>query len=71
MSNELKPKVKLTKTLPSENGFYYWAPDASVLPVIGEIDSQGDFYEEGQFVVAREMGGYWAKVEQDQFEFEG
>lgn len=75
MSNELKPKIKMTKTLPSDPGQYYWSEGSGF-----EVDISDVFFIAGSLFIDRGeggnfrvelMGGYWAKVEQDQFEFEG
>jgi hypothetical protein len=72
--NELPRKIKLTKTLPSEVGQYYWSEGSGF-----EVDISDVFFIAGSLFIDRgeggshrveRMGGYWAKVEQDQFEFE-
>lgn len=77
MSNELKPRVKLTKTLPSGEGSYYWDEFGSREPRIVSVErcpvnaSLFAHKAGGDYEAVSNMGGYWAKVEQDQFEFEG
>lgn len=69
--NALPRKIKMTKELPTEEGSYFWAPEAWCEPVMGEIDYDGDF-DNGLCTEKPEtMGGYWAKVDQSMFEFEG
>ena len=71
-----KPKIKMTKTLPSECGWYFYTLIEGMLPVTVFVDDQ--LQREGNMINGRaqmidvgDIGGYWAKVEQDQFEFEG
>jgi hypothetical protein len=73
--NEVKPKIKMTKTLPSEAGQYFWSEGrgfevdiSDVFLIVGSLFI--DRGESGNFRVEL-MGGYWAKVDQSMFEFEG
>lgn len=63
--------IKMTKELPTEEGWYYFSSEVGETPLIGEIDGQGDFYCDDKYIAASSLGGYWAKVDKDQFEFEG
>ena len=70
-----KPKIKMTKALPSEAGQYYWSEGrgfevdiSDVFLIAGSLFI--DRGESGNFRVGL-MGGYWAKVEESMFEFEG
>ena len=77
-----KPRIKLTKTLPSEEGDYYWVFEnqdgQKSRPMIVSA-SYFDGYEEsddlhvagadGDYTFVDYLGGYWAKVEQDHFVF--
>lgn len=74
--NALPRKIKLTKTLPSEAGRYYWAEFLGGMVHIAEVTtdkSTGRLQVEVDNYATMLDGvrGYWAKVEQDQFEFEG
>jgi hypothetical protein len=70
-----KPKIKMTKTLPSDEGYYYYRPDYSddVEIVYVEISP----LSERMVIVRPHCGnipvnsGYWAKVDESMFEFEG
>ena len=74
-----KPKIKLTKTLPTEEGFYYWSSPHKSSPVILYMcffDGDGDTDELcsqdfEDYLSASTLGGYWAKVDQSMFEIEG
>jgi hypothetical protein len=85
--NEMPRKIKLTKTLPSEVGRYFWCSDDIDLMIVDVTYSKYSYDKENigqdaEFLVSEDhnemghirvelMGGYWAKVEQDQFELEG
>ena len=79
--------IKMTKELPTEEGYYYWAENPDEVPDILEVEYQSSssrcMYEFithepkelcailGEVCRAVEyLGGYWAKVDKDQFEFE-
>ena len=74
-SGGYKPKIKMTKTLPSDEGYYYYRPDYSddVEIVYVEISP----LSERMVIVRPHCGnipvnsGYWAKVDESMFEFEG
>ena len=62
--------IKMTKELPNDRGSYFWAPPDNYHPVVGVYVDSHLFVKRamGDFHVS-EMGGYWAKVDKDQFEF--
>lgn len=62
--------IKMTKELPTEDGFYYFSAKIGCTPVIGEIRWGGKFFVGCEYWPRRTDGGYWAKVDKDQFEFE-
>ena len=71
-----KPKIKMTKTLPAEVGKYYYSPNTHVgnikILTLSEGREAGDFITDSSwFAIASELRGYWAKVEESMFEFEG
>ena len=73
---EEKPKIKMTKERPSESGWYFYTLIEGMLPVTVFVDDQ--LQREGNMINGRaqmidvaDIGGYWAKVDQSMFEFEG
>ena len=69
-----KPKIKLTKTLPSEEGRYYYQADrrheieivdVEVIDGVAMINTHIAL-----FAISNIADSRWAKVEQDHFEFE-
>jgi hypothetical protein len=72
--NEIQPKIKMTKTLPTDFSMYLWCEGSG-----GEMVSTYVFMypdgpkvaHNGDLVYCRDLGGYWAKVDQSMFEFEG
>ena len=71
-----KPKIKMTKELPTEAGEHFFSCYGSFDNIqMVDVDSElgrfvgyvGDFSLGPVDVI----GGYWAKVDKDQFEFEG
>ena len=70
-----KPKIKLTNSIPKESGSYYWAlRNGEDVEVVKVTRFKGDLvvdHTDIGFLPVSRFGGYWAKVEQDQFEFEG
>jgi len=67
-----KPKIKMTKTLPCEAGYYYWASGYPGSPVtIIFCHNDGDVKSDNGYSDAADVGGYWAKVDESMFEFEG
>lgn len=70
------PKIKLTKTLPSEEGDYYFKGRAAYRVSIVSVRANHCTGLMHVYAGAEERqpvdvyGGYWAKVEQDHFEFE-
>ena len=64
------PKIKLSKKLPTEDGLYMWSNKCGgeVVPEL-VLDLEVECPTGGYMPVSR-IGGYWAKVEQDHFEFE-
>ena len=80
MAEELenaRPKIKMTKTLPTEIGQYYFSQFAS-FEIIHIAEITRDSYT-GHMLAeidnfkcsAVHHGGYWAKVDHSMFEFEG
>jgi hypothetical protein len=70
-----KPKIKMTKTLPSEAGQYYYSPNTHLgnikILTLSEGREAGDFITDSSwFARASELRGYWAKVDESMFEFE-
>lgn len=76
---DVPSKIRMTKELPTEVGFYYWCGEDKQDIEIVEVESSklhngGALYVdccEAGLVDADRLGGYWAKVEKGQFEFEG
>lgn len=69
--NISKYKIRMTKDIPSETSqMYFWAPEKNLKPVVGTLLDSGMF-SVGKFsdMTPKELGGYWAKVEQSQFTF--
>jgi hypothetical protein len=72
-----KPKIKMTRTLPTEVGQYYFSQFAS-LEIIHIAEITRDSYT-GHMIAeiggcklsTVHHGGYWAKVDESMFEFEG
>ena len=71
---DTKPKIEMTKELPSEEGFYYWSADSSKEVEGVHVRWMRYSYRPPRLVVGNDavvsMGGYWAKVDQSMFEFE-
>ena len=82
-----QPKIKMTKTLPSEVGRYFWSDNIFYADIkICSVYSNKYYADkinkpdcDDLFVVSAgllnpqkciDIGGYWAKVEPYQFEFE-
>lgn len=64
-------RIVMRKTLPAEDGTYYWSPGRDDTPVLGSV-SGGECAFLFDFTAdISVLGGYWAKVEQDHFEFDG
>lgn len=70
--------IKMTKELPTEAGYYYFCGEEHDFEIV-EVESSRlhnggalyvDCHEAGLVDVER-LGGYWAKVDKDQFDFEG
>ena len=78
--------IKMTKELPTEEGWYYWAENPDKVPDILEVEYQSSsvgfnyefFAHDPKRLCAlvgdndrsvEYLGGYWAKVDKDQFEF--
>lgn len=72
--------IKMTKELPTDAGLYLWSKSGladdiesvSVCFTENPISQQKDFYSSTmRYGVVRcsVIGGYWAKVDKDQFEF--
>jgi hypothetical protein len=71
-----KPKIKMTKTLPTEAGFYYNIHSWGDSVQIAEIELRGAglicfIGDNSCGIGVGDVGGYWAKVDQSMFEFEG
>lgn len=71
-----KPKIKMTKALPTESGWYYYAVVEGMLPRVVFVDDE--LQREGNIINGRaqmihigSVGGYWAKVDESMFAFEG
>ena len=69
-------RIKLKKTPPSEGGYYYYTPANYGCPlmvfVFDNLQREGNIINgRANMISVKDSGGYWAKVEQDQFEFEG
>lgn len=69
------PKIKMTKTLPTEGGWYYYAgfKECQPVPVFvdRELQREGNIINgRAQMISAASTGGYWSKVDQSMFEFE-
>lgn len=68
-------KIKMTKTLPTDHGLYYWAGNKDIKPITVHVcgDAIGNLVAHfksgpcGQRVDA--VGGYWAPVCQSQFNY--
>ena len=65
--------IKMTKELPTEDGHYYYKSNHRDKIDIVTVYLRDTVY--GQvlsvcFMPIENMGGYWAKVDKDQFEFE-
>jgi hypothetical protein len=72
---DAKPKIKMTKTLPGEEGWYYWSEGVGHEVEIYDVELRCGslFIDRGDsgYLRVNLMGGYWAKVDQSMFEFEG
>ena len=71
-----EPKIKMAKTLPDEVGLYYYSPNTHIgnikILTLSESRQAGDFITDSSwFARASELRGYWARVDQSMFEFEG
>ena len=72
--------IKMTKEMPTEEGLYFWCDDINssdysmnTIPVINTI-THGKAgllaqLRDGKIEFPSIIGGYWAKVDKDQFEF--
>ena len=75
--NEIQPKIKMAKTLPSEAGRYYFAESEGHCTKIVDVYATGGasgsliFCEGHKYGSVGLTGGYWAKVDESMFEFEG
>jgi len=79
INKKLHRGVRMTKTLPSEDGLYYWAHSPRYDPIILKVwgDTEGQFWfaqyppSHPEMVCSsvEDLGGHWARVEQDLFEF--
>lgn len=75
MWNGIPRKIKMTKELPTEVGYYYWCKSMSLVDVqivqVTMVDGVLilDDAAYGCHPLSMFNCGYWAKVEQDQFEF--
>jgi hypothetical protein len=72
MANE-KPKIKMTKTLPSDVGQYYYCLDRNFSVNIVDVEKglNGLYCNNRAVINVARMDGYWAKVDESMFEFEG
>jgi hypothetical protein len=73
-----KPKIKMAKALPADVGQYYWAHFSGDIPQLVEAVWPEFITDPSEpvpvfvgVISVESMGGYWAKVEQSMFEFEG
>lgn len=71
--------IKMTKELPTKSGWYYWKScDYDDLVFVLYFDGNNSVFRSEMcrsdlvMIAANpeDMGGYWAKVDKDQFEFE-
>lgn len=65
--------IKMAKELPTEVGSYYWCTEEKEVEIVEvEMSMISTLYvdrgESGIWHID-ELGGYWAKVDKDQFEF--
>lgn len=65
-----EPKIKMKKALPTEDGNYYWSMGKDDFPEIGNIGKDGEFYIDDKYYTPSLLGGYWAKADISNFEFE-
>jgi hypothetical protein len=75
MLESINPKIKMTNALPAGAGIYYWSDGAiDEIEIVEAYSFRGELFvdriESGIFSVGK-LGGYWAKVDQSQFELEG
>ena len=71
-----KPKIKMTKKLPSEAGQYYWSLNGAYIELQDVENCMINkhlccYRAESGILSIEKMGGYWAKVDESMFEFEG
>lgn len=77
MMSEVNPKIKMTKALPSGIGRYYWSYSGGEIDILmvencsKSVKILGCDLGESGILSTEELGGYWAKVDQSMFEFEG
>lgn len=60
--------IKLTKKLPTEDGWYYWCNKKGDEVIVERVMDLEVECPTGGYSSVHRLGGYWAKLDQSMFE---